>query len=150
MGIMRAVERRRNGEAIRAAIGFAASEAGDGVAYASLGRSERGGRIVRVAFRCRPLAALRGRDVSYAAVEAVAAELRRQGLRGVEIAVDDERLVADLAERLPLPAALSIPYVTLRCELNRFREATVVASDEPAVRDLTARARAEAFLQAAA
>jgi hypothetical protein len=143
------VNRGNRKGAVRAAIGFAAGEAGEGTAYALLGASGKEG-VVRVPFRCRPLPALRGRDVSYAALTAVAVELRRRGLRGVVFVIEDERLVRDLDGRLPVPAPLAMPYVMLRCELNRFHEALVTASDEPAIRDLSARSRAEVFLRSAA
>jgi hypothetical protein len=143
------VNREKRKGAVRAAIGFAAGDAGEGTAYALLGASGNGG-VVRVPFRCRPLPALRGRDISYSALTAVAIELRRRGIRSVALVTEDERLVRDLDERLPVPAPLAMPYVALRCELNRFQEAHVTASDEPAIRDLSARSRAEVFLQPAA
>ena len=147
--MMCAVDRAKV-KTIRAAVGWAASEAGDGVAYALLGGPGNRDEIVRVTFRCSPLAALRGRDVGYAALNAVAAELHERGIQRLRFAVEDQRLVADLTDRLPVPAPLAIPYITLGCALNRFRAAAVVATGEPAVRDLSARARAEVFLRAAA
>jgi hypothetical protein len=143
------VNRENRKGAVRAAIGFAAGDAGEGTAYALLGASGNGS-VVRVPFHCRPLPALRGRDVAYAALTAVAVELRRRGIRDVVFATEDERLVRDLDERLPVPAPLAMPYVALRCELNRFHKAHVTASDEAAIRDLSARSRAEVFLQTAA
>ena len=80
----------------------------------------------------------------------MAIELRRRGARNVALVTEDDRLVRDLDERHAVPAPLAMPYVALRCELNRFHEAHVAASDEPAIRDLSARARAEVFLRAAA
>ncbi len=131
-------------------VGFAAGAAGGGVAYAALRAADRATEsIVRVGFRCRPQAALRGRDVAYAALGAVADELLRRGVRDVEFRLDDTGLPVDLATRRTLPAALTVPYVILRCKLNRFHRATVSeAGGEP--RDLTARARAEASLDVAA
>jgi hypothetical protein len=150
LGIMKAVDRRKVERPIQAAIGLAASETGDGIAYALLGLVGSGGAVVRVAFRCPALPALQGRDVAYAAVLAVAGEVRSRGVRRVVFAVEDERLVRDLDERAAVPAPLAVPYVSLRCALNRFSEARVVVSGESVVRDLSARARAEVFLQPAA
>jgi len=129
-------------------VGFAAGNGGDGVAYAALREPDGAESIVRVGFRCRPLAALRGRDIAYHALSALAAELLRRDVRDAVFRIDDPELPVDLSERRALPAALTIPYVALRCTLNRFRSATVV-SGEPA-RDLAARARAEVSLNFAA
>lgn len=132
-------------------VGFAAERRGDGVAYASI--PEAGGRegsLIRVGFRCRPLPALNGRDVAFAALEAIASDLFRRGYRSIALRVDDATLAADLADHRPVPGALTIPYVRLRCTLNRFREATLVAMADRTTRDLTARARAEATLTVAA
>lgn len=132
-------------------VGFATEQRGHGVAYASiLGADGSEGSLIRVGFRCRPLPALLGRDVGYAALDAIASELLRRGFRAISLRVDDPRLAMDLAERRPLPGALTIPYVKVRCTLNRFREAMVVATADRTTRDLTARARAEASLNVAA
>jgi hypothetical protein len=134
-------------------VGFAAEAGGAGIAYAALHRSsESGGRgsLVRVGFTCRPLSSLLGRDVAYAALDAVAAVLLERGIRRVEFALDDERLPVDLAERRSLPGTLIVPYVALRCRLNRFQAVCVTAARDGAARDLTARARAEVSLHVAA
>ena len=140
-------------ELARVTVGFAADANGAGVAYAALHRSAEGGgrgSLVRVGFACRPLPSLRGRDVAYAALAAVAAALLERGIRRVEIALDDETLPLDLAERRSLPGALIVPYVALRCRLNRFRLVKVTAARDGVARDLTARARAEVSLHIAA
>ncbi|GAC1299598.1 MAG: hypothetical protein NVSMB19_04200 [Vulcanimicrobiaceae bacterium] len=131
-------------------VGFAAGGHGSGVAYASTEADGMEPALVRVAFRCRPLPALAGRDVAYAALESLASELLRRGRSAVELRVDDPALAADIAERRPLPASLTLPYVRLRCTLNRFREASVIAAADGTIRDLTARARVEASLDVAA
>jgi len=137
---------RANAQPVIIVVGFAAGPGGSGVAYAKLRTSDPAAEsIVRVGFRCRPLAALRGRDVAYAALAAVAGEALRRGERDVEIRLDDTELVLDLSARRGLPATLTVPYVTLRCTLNRFARAAVVPAGDEA-RDLTARARAEASL----
>ncbi len=134
-----------------AIVGFAAERRGDGVAYASILEADgREGSLIRVGFRCRPLPALSGRDIAYAALEAIASDLLRRGYRAIELRADDPALAVDLADRRPVPGALTIPYVRLRCTLNRFREATFVSSADRITRDLTARARAEATLTVAA
>ncbi|MBD5634637.1 MAG: hypothetical protein IAI49_09180 [Candidatus Eremiobacteraeota bacterium] len=132
-------------------VGFAAVASGCGVAYAELrGTDGRPATFVRVGFRCRPLSALCGRDVAYAALCAVATELVRRNVRRVEIRAASADLVEDLQLRRAIPSALIVPYVTLRCTLNRFTEAEVAFDDEEIVHDLTARARAEASLSIAA
>jgi hypothetical protein len=129
-------------------VGFAERD-GAGVAYAVVGGGGRGS-AVRVGFSCRPLPALRGRDVGYAALDAVAAELQRRGLHRVLFAVDDEQLTLDLAQRRTLPSALIMPYVALRCTLNRFADARVERAAGNVTRDLATRARAELWLNVAA
>jgi len=130
-------------------VGFAAGPGGSGVAYAASGAGGRNGSPVRVEFVCRPLPALRGRDVAYAALDAVLAELSRRGMSRAIVAIDDANLPLDVAERRSLPNALVVPYVALRCRLNQFAEIAVVEARDAVARDLTARARAEATLIAA-
>jgi len=146
------MSRSREDHPTQITIGFAApDDGGASVALARLhGDVRRPESLVRVGFRCRPLLALHGRDVAYIAVEAVAAELLRRGLRSAAFSVADADLVADLAGRRAVPASLTIPYVRLRCTLNRFAAVSVEAGDEGSLRDLTARARAEVCLSIAA
>jgi hypothetical protein len=129
-------------------IGFAERD-GRGVAYAVGGSGGRG-PAVRVEFACRPLPALQGRDTAYAALTAVLDELLRRGLSRAVFKVDDERLVRDLAERRGLPNALIVPYVRLRCALNRFAAATVEFDRGDVASDASARARADVWLNVAA
>jgi hypothetical protein len=140
--------RRRGSPPIPVTAGFAADR-GHGVVYAMVGGAGRQS-LVRVGFECRPLPVLCGRDVTYDAVDALLDELLQRGLERVEIRIDDEHLLADLAERRAVPNPLIVPYVRLRCKLNRFAAATVVRTSGAAVRDLSARARAEASLDIAA
>jgi hypothetical protein len=134
-----------------ATLGFAANSAGDGVAYVALCEADdRDETVVRVTFRCRPLPALRGRDIAYAATEAVAAHVLRRGLRAVALVFDDVSLLRDLADHAPVPAPLTIPYVRLRCTLNRFDSVDLRAIGDQSSRDLGARARAEVALAVAA
>ncbi len=136
---------------VTATLGFAASGTGDGVVYVALrGADDWETSLVRVVFRCRPLPALRGRDVAYAAVEAAATRLRGCGHREVAFEFDDPALVADVVEHRPVPAALTVPYVRLQCVLNRFVRACVSAVDDHTTRDLGSRARAEVALDVAA
>src|ERR1700676_3405079 len=100
--------------------GFAADER-PGICYATVGGGARE-TLVRVEFACRPLPVLQGRDVAYYALDALATELLRRRIGRVEIHLDDERLLEDLAERRPVPNPLVVPYVALRCKLNRFDE----------------------------
>ena len=134
-----------------AAVGYAVRPDGAGVAYAILaGALHRGPEVLRVSFACTPLPAFKGRDVAYAAVTQIAAEFARRGDRVATFEVVDERLVADLAERRSLPQALAIPYVALRCQLNRLDGAAVVLCADGRCRDLEARARAEVSVAVAA
>jgi energy-converting hydrogenase Eha subunit G len=88
--------------------------------------------------------------VAYAALIAVAKDALRRDLRCVELRTADREIALDLEQHRAVPQALMLPYVVLRCALNRFREARVIAVEDEAVRDLTARARAEVFLGVAA
>jgi hypothetical protein len=106
--------------------------------------------LVRVGFGCRSLPVLCGRDVAYYALDALLDELLQRGVDRAEIRIDDEHLLADLAERRSVPSALIVPYVRLRCKLNRFAAAAVVRASGAVVRDLSVRARAEASLDFAA
>jgi hypothetical protein len=141
-------DRRTTRQPTPIAVGFAASPAGEGVAYARL-LAPAPESLLRVAFTLKMQPALRGRDVAYAALRAVAAEVRARGIARVEFHLDDEWLSVDLNERRTLPQALVLPYVALRCELNRLHDVSVVADEAP-VRDLAARARAEVWLNVAA
>lgn len=144
-------QQKRN-RTVPVTIGYAAREDGYGVAYAGL-VAAHGSPVktpLRVEFACRPHPVLRGRDISYAALTAVAAELLRHDVRSVVLRIDDASLARDLEERAPLPETLALPYITLRCKLNAFHAARVAASKDATVRDLTARARAELALQTAA
>jgi len=134
-----------------ATLGFAANSAGNGIAYVALSETEdRNETLVRIAFRCRPLPALRGRDIAYAAAQAVATHLVCRGLRAVALVFDDVSLARDLVEHAPVPPALTIPYVQLRCTLNRFARVDFHAIGNPSTRDLGSRARAEVALAVAA
>jgi hypothetical protein len=147
---MTTMGRAGKGQALCATIGFAAGEDGAGVAYARLRDGRNGDLVLREQFRCRPVPALRGRNVAYAALAAIVRSVLESGARRVRFEIADADLVVDLAEHRAVPAPLTMPYVSLRCALNRFSEATVVVADGTVARDLTARARAEALLEVAA
>jgi hypothetical protein len=106
-------------------------------------------RTLRLRVPIRVSSDLSGRDVAYAAMTAVAAALRTRRIREAEFVIDDPEIVRDLEERRSLPMALVVPYVTLRCELNRFSQTKVLGPDEYS-RDLSARSRAELALTVAA
>ena len=56
-----------------------------------------------------------------------------------------------ISSSMPLsPPALTIPYVQLRCTLNRFARVNFHAIGNPSTRDLGSRARAEVALAVAA
>jgi hypothetical protein len=139
----------RVGRKARVELGFAADSFGSGIACARVVEAGRE-RTLRVPFTLRPMPALLGRDVAYAALTAVADEVRALDTSVAEFVVQDERLGLDLSLRRSLPGALSLPYVRLRCALNRFREATVTCRITPETTHLTDLARCEIGLLAAA
>jgi hypothetical protein len=134
--------------AVNAAVGYAADDAGNGVAYARIMLQEP--RVLRVAFRVQRQPALLDREVGYAALTAVCETLRRRGFERMRFLIDDAHLRTDLRRRDDnLPPPLALPYVRLGCALNQFREyeiAAMPASDA----DLAARARSEVALHVAA
>ena len=141
---------QRNEKTVGVQVAFAADARGAGVAYAAIDDAGRQ-TVVRVAFRAKDASAAAGREIAYAALGAVAERLRpRLAEANVRFYTADEALSADLSERRPLPAALTMPYVALRCRLNRFRSATVRLARSAEIGDLTARAIAEVSLHVAA
>ena len=137
------------GQGLEVAVGFAADRSGAGVAYAAV-RTAENERSLRVPFRVRRTDMVEEREVPYGALRAVAGAVRRDWHGPVRFLVGDAALVADLSERRPLPGALTMPYVALRCCLNRFTAADVAHSTGPLIDDLTARAKAEVSLRVAA
>ena len=139
-------------EPVVVTIGFATRTDGKGIAFAALEpkSSESASGYVRVPFGLKLRPALQGRDVSYAAANAVAEMLLTRGVRNMILRVDDSRLESDLRERASLPAPLTVPYVALRCRLNRFAQARIEVAHDSLCRDLAGRAMAEATLDIAA
>ncbi|HTX57415.1 MAG TPA: hypothetical protein VMD47_10000 [Candidatus Acidoferrales bacterium] len=131
---------------VQVQLGYAAGRLGEGIAYARL-TSRAGERLVRVAFRTQRFEALEGREIGYAALTAVATMLGERGLERASFSLTDTELVADCNDRRDVPPPLVLPYVRLRCALNRFREYELRAGGDP---DLEARARAELVLHTAA
>ena len=79
--------------AISAAVGYAADDAGNGVAYVRIMLQEP--RVLRVAFRVQRQPALLDREVGYAALAAVCEALRRRGYERVPlVARGDESIDA--------------------------------------------------------
>lgn len=136
------------GPIIDATLGFAADEAGFGIAYVSLA-SGSNRKALRVPFTVRRYPALLEREVGYAALTAVADKVAALGCKRVKFHIPDDRVVADLQERRDVPAPLAIEYVRLGCALNRFNEYVLDAGGDDG-EDLTARARAEVTLHVAA
>jgi hypothetical protein len=131
-----------------AQVGFAADEQGNGVAYVrAAGASAH--KVLRVPFAVKRYTGLRGREVGYSALTAVAAALHRRGVETVSFSTDDAALIGDLHEHRDVPGALTLSYVRLRCALNQFRRYEVVAAAD-GESDLTARARSEVTLHVAA
>lgn len=130
-------------------VGYATDHTGRGIAYAAIATGSGRG-VARVPFATVPLAIHDGRELGYAAVAAVGAELRRRGFARVRVRLGDELVVRDLAAPTIVPPALAIPYVKARCALNGFTTARVERADPREVADLEARARAELSLRTAA
>ncbi|MGR4064664.1 MAG: hypothetical protein ACLQPV_04375 [Vulcanimicrobiaceae bacterium] len=143
---MRARYREKAIPATRAVLGFAADDEGCGVAYARLGAS--GEQLLRVPFRVRRYPGLGGREVGYAALAAVAGRLSDRGVSRVAFEMNDAELVSDVAERRSLPAPLILPYVGLRCSLNRLDAYALTCG--PGSEELAQRARAEVSVHVAA
>ncbi len=129
-------------------LGYSADDLGNGLAYVDL-RTATAQRVARVDFPVHRIPALVGREVGYAALTEVAKRLADAGFHEASFRIPDHDLVDDLEGTAEVPAALSLPYVNLRCQLNRFQTATVEA-DESVTEDLAARARAEVTLHVAA
>ncbi|MBV8728162.1 MAG: hypothetical protein JO233_10270 [Candidatus Eremiobacteraeota bacterium] len=139
---------KRQRKAIEATVGFGADDLGNGVAYVEL-RTSRARRVARVDFSLERIPALLGREVGYAALTAVAKRLADGGFEEASFRVADPQLVDDLDGKAEVPPPLSLGYVNLRCQLNRFRDAKIRVDDQ-AAEDLAARARAEVTLHIAA
>jgi len=137
--------RKLRSQQLDVAIAYAANRRGDGVAYASIAGEEQ---PLRVPFAVDRRPALQDREVAYAALIAVAGALSARRIRSVRFAIADDRVVLDLAERRPLPAALALLYVQLKCRLNTFARAEVTTGAQ--LEDLAGRARAEVEFAAAA
>ncbi|MGC2129908.1 MAG: hypothetical protein WA629_07425 [Candidatus Aquilonibacter sp.] len=131
---------------VQVQLGYAADRLGEGVAYARL-TTRAGERLVRVAFRVTRFEGLRGREVGYAALTALALMLQERGLQRASFGLADNELVADCNEHRNVPPPLVLPYVRLRCALNRYAAYAVCAGGDD---DLEARARAELVLHSAA
>lgn len=141
--------KRESEDVIQVSVGYGADEAGSGVAYAMI-HGRRAGPPLRVPFSVRRYRSLSGREVAYAALLAVAEPVRERVTGPVRFLIDDRALVTDLSERRPVPLALTMPYVALRCRLNRFRAAEVTQAATSEIGDLSARALAEVSLHVAA
>ena len=131
------------------AVGFAADEQGNGVAYVRLGAGGERARLMRVAFTVKRYPALLEREVGYAALTAASNALRARGVRRVRLAVDDPRLAAEVREHRDVPAPLAMAYVRLGCALNQFAEYEIAELPQ-GESDLRSRARAEVAVHAAA
>jgi len=131
-----------------AEIGYAANPRGLGVAYV---RTESQGQnaVLRVPFRVQSGLGLFDRQVGYAALAAVVKKLEDKGMGRVVIRLDDDSLIEDVQGHREVPAALSLSYIRLGCALNALAEYRLETGADNA-QDLTARARAEVHLAAAA
>lgn len=130
-------------------VGFAHDGYGRGLAYAAIANGS-GRSALRVPFTATPLALYGGLEYGYAAVTALAGELRKRGFARIRLRVADDRVVRDLAAPAEVPPALGMPYVKARCALNGFASARVERADPREIADLEGRARAELQLRTAA
>ena len=128
---------------MEAAVGYAADERGNGLAYARL-VGARSRRLLRVGFRA---GAPSERAVAYAALTAVTRALTRRGYRDVSFLLADEEFAAEAASGRGVSERLSLAYVALRCALNAMATFVIRAG---ATDELTQRARAEVALNVAA
>jgi hypothetical protein len=130
-------------------VGYATDATGRGIAYAALATGTQKD-VLRMPFQAVPLALHGGREFGYAAVLAVAGELRRRGFSRIRVRLADQDVVHDLTAPRLVPPALAMPYVKARCSLNGFAAARVERADRREIADLEARARAELQLRSAA
>jgi hypothetical protein len=131
------------------AAGYAADHTGNGIAYAAIATGT-GRAVVKVPFRAALLPALDGREVGYAAVEALGAYLRGRGFTRIRLRIADELVVDDLNARRTVPPALAMSYVKTRCVLHGFAVARVERGEPIETHDLETRAVAEIALRAPA
>ena len=131
---------------VQVQLGYAADRQGAGVAYARLS-TRTGERLVRAAFRAQRFTGLEDREVSYAAIAAIATLLREHKMDRITFLVPDQRLIDDREKHRDLPPPLVLPYVRLGCALNRLKECELRFGADP---DLDQRACAEVALHTAA
>jgi hypothetical protein len=139
----------RSRPAADVALGYAADQEGNGVAYAAIATGTSLG-TVRIPFHVRRLPGVDGREVGYAAVAAVGNHLRARGFGRVRLRVDDAHVVADLVGTKVVPPSLAMAYVKTRCVLHGFLSARLEPAESIETTDLATRARAEITLNAAA
>jgi hypothetical protein len=134
-------------QTVEALVGYAADERGRGVAYVKVSAPTEE-HLLRVPFSVRRGRDLNGREIGYGAMEAIAGELRKRGVKRAVFALDDPQLIDDLAAHRAVPEALVLPYVKLRCALNQFADTSLRLDAGSA--DLSQRARAEVAFNVAA
>lgn len=135
---------RSPAQAVEAAVGYAADEAGNGVAYARV-RSFDANQLFRVGFRVKHKRC--DAAIGYAALTTVARGLLKRGARDVRFVLGEPALAHEIATGRGVEERLVLPYVRLRCILNAFAKFEV---HQGATDDLTHRARAEVALNVAA
>lgn len=131
---------------VQVQLGYSADRNGAGVVYARLS-ARTGERLVRAAFRAQRFDALGDREVSYAAIAAIATVLREHKIDRVSFFVPDPRVIEDREQHRELPPPLVLPYVRLGCALNRLKQCELHFGADP---DLDQRALAEVTLHTAA
>jgi hypothetical protein len=140
---------RRARAAADVAVGYAAGDRGNGVAYAAVNNGSAT-VVVRLPFTAPPLPGLDGLECGYAALAAVGAMLKARGFGRVRVRVGDARIVGDLSGAGSPPKPLAMAYVKIRCALHSLGAVRLEVADAVEVRDLTARAQAEIGLSVAA
>ncbi len=124
------------------AVGYASDPSGNGVAYAAIATGS-GRAVVKVPYFAQPLAALDGREASYAVVAAVGSYLRGRGFTRVRLRIPDAKAVEDLNSRSLVPPVLAMAYVKTRCVLHGFTLARVERAEPIETAELETRARAD-------
>ena len=140
---------RRTRSAADVAVGYAADDRGNGIAFAAISTGNATG-IVRLSFSAPPLPGLEGLECGYAAVAAVGAHAKGRGFGRVRIRIGDARVVADLNGAGSPPKSLAMAYVKIRCILHGLGSVRLEVGEPVEIRDLAARANAEVQLHVAA
>ncbi|HEY6450652.1 MAG TPA: hypothetical protein VIX60_08240 [Candidatus Cybelea sp.] len=131
---------------VEAMVGYAAAEAGNGLAYVRI-TGAQSKQLLRIGFRVTASKPWSDRTIGYAALTAVSHALGKRGAREVRFILGNPEFVEEIATGQGVGETLVLSYVRLRCALNSLAKFGVQAG---ATEDLTNRARAEVVLNVAA